>query len=251
MSEALHILLVDFDDEVALLEAAAPWAVHDLFHSLASPSRTVCYSKPKAHGPFDYVHSYELRLRGYRGCQRHRVVGVAMGSIGGDLSRAAGPRLLCAIHLPCFAAVARRGVVVLLPVHNDGLFVQNRHGRDQARVGVVGVEGQGVAPAQFEVHAGTDGDGLEDFHHLGMSVPQHTGVVHADYDVPCSRYGQTDQGNTFCALQKGEGWSLRADLQLPQVPLTGNSSISAQEKGAVTLGQAKTLWTHGIKALCT
>lgn len=191
VSEALHILLVDFNYKIALLQAAAPWAVHDLFHSLATPARTVCYSKPKAHRPFHYMHSYEFRLCCYWRCQRDRVIGVTMGSVGRDLSRAAGSCFLCAIYFPCFTTVACRGVVIFLPVHNDRLFVQNCHGCNEACVGIIRIEGQGVASAQFEVHAGTDGDGLEDFHNLSMSVSQHTCIVHADYDVPCRGHRYT------------------------------------------------------------
>lgn len=220
VSEALHILLVDFDYKIALLQAAAPRAVHDLFHSLAAPTGTVRYSKPKAHRPFHYMHSYEFRLRCYRRRQRDRVVGVTMGSVGGDLGRAAGSRFLCAIYFPCFTTVARRGVVIFLPVHNDRLFVQNRHRRNQARVGIIGIEGQRIASAQFEVHAGTDGDGLEDLHNLSVSVPQHAGIVHADYDVPCRGHRQIYQTLTFWAAREGEDQRLRADPQHPQVPLT-------------------------------
>ena len=82
-------------------------------------------------------------------------------------------------------AVARRGVVALLPIHYDGLLVNDGHGGHQAGVGVIRVKGEWVAAAELEVHHGADGNRLEDLHHLGMSIAQDDGVIHTDYHVTC------------------------------------------------------------------
>lgn len=180
---ALHVPLVHLHDDVALLEAAAAWVVHDLLHPLPSASGAVGDGEAEALVSLLHVHSDELRLRRDGRRQGDHVAGVAvLGGVGGQVG---GGAVGSSEAIERHAAVGRAAVVVVtavagrrvvavgavLAVDDDGFFVfHNGHRGNQAGVGIVGVKGQRVATAQLQVDHGANWDGLEDLDNLGVRV---------------------------------------------------------------------------------
>lgn len=212
MGHALHVPLVHLHDDVALLQAAAPRIVHDLLDPLAAAPGAVGDGEAEALLAFLHVDGDQLGLRGDGRRQGDHVAGVAVlqGGVGRRLQGgAAGPREPVEGRAPVagavvvvLAAVAGGRVVAaggLLAVDDDGVLVlQDGHRGHHAGVGVVGVEGQGVAAAQLQVDHGADGNRLEDLHNLGVSVTEDARVVDAHDHVTLGGGGGRGGTEALC-----------------------------------------------------
>lgn len=75
---ALHVSLVHLHDDVALLQAAAPWIVHYLLDPLASAPGAVCDGETEALLSFLHVNGDQLWLRGDGRSQGDHVAGVTV-----------------------------------------------------------------------------------------------------------------------------------------------------------------------------
>lgn len=181
---ALHVSFVHLHDDVALPEAAATWVVHNLFHSLASTSRTVSDGEAEALVSFLHVYSDELRLCCNGWGQGDHITRIAMlgrgvrshlhwGAVGSGQA-IEGSHAVAGNVVVILTALAGRWVIAvggLLAVDDDGLFIfKNGHWGNQAGVGVIRVKGQRIATAQLQVDHGANWDGLEDLYNLGMGV---------------------------------------------------------------------------------
>ena len=74
-------------------------------------------------------------------------------------------------------------VVVAAAVDDEGALAQAHRGGHPAAAQVLGVVGQGVAPAQHQGHALTDWHRLEQLHHVRVRGAQNADVVNEDDDI--------------------------------------------------------------------
>lgn len=103
------------------------------------------------------------------------VPGVGDSGLGQSLRRQLGAQ----------RQILQVGVVAAAAVHHQGTVLQpnGRQGGARGGVGVLGIEGQRVAPTEHEGDALTDRHGLEELDHVGVRGAQHADVIDVDNDV--------------------------------------------------------------------
>lgn len=191
----------------------APWTVNNLFHFGRHPQdcpQAIVKPNPLALWLYE---CYEFRLSGYGGSQRDSVTGVTMGTIlWSHIRRAAWPGILHTADLPVLLLWLAGGVIGLLPIHNNWFFVQMATEVTKLVLGVIWVKRQRITSAEFKVHAGTDGNGLEDFQSLRCVCPKTQVSSTLTITSPAKKLGiKTAQESSinflYCKILPIRNWS--------------------------------------------